>query len=50
MIDTIAEDELIEDIEDPVRKFYINIQWHPEFHINTADAKLFTAFVAACRK
>ena len=50
VVDAVAEDGLIEGIEDPVRKFCIGVQWHPEFHISTADAKLFAAFVAACRK
>ena len=50
VVDAVADDGLIEGIEDPTRKFCIGVQWHPEFHISPADAKLFTAFIAACRK
>ncbi len=49
VIDAVADDGVIEGIEDPKRKFCIGVQWHPEFHISPADAKLFAAFVAACR-
>lgn len=49
VIDAVAPDGVIEGIEDPRRKFCIGVQWHPEFHISPADAKLFAAFVDACR-
>jgi putative glutamine amidotransferase len=48
-INAVAPDGVIEGIEDPTRKFCIGVQWHPEFHISPVDAKLFRAFIDACR-
>lgn len=47
-VNAVAPDGVIEGIEDPARKFCIGVQWHPEFHISPADAKLFQAFIEAC--
>jgi len=49
VVNAVADDGVIEGIEDPARKFCIGVQWHPEFHISPADEKLFKAFVDACR-
>jgi putative glutamine amidotransferase len=48
-INAVATDGVIEGIEDPSKKFCIGVQWHPEFHISSLDAKIFQAFIAACR-
>ena len=47
VIDAVAEDGVVEGIEDPRRHFCLGVQWHPEFEINEADRHLFRAFVAA---
>jgi putative glutamine amidotransferase len=47
VIDAMAEDGVIEGIEDPRRHFCLGVQWHPEFEINEADRHIFRAFVAA---
>ncbi len=47
VIDAVAEDGVIEGIEDPRRHFCLGVQWHPEFEINEADRHIFRAFVAA---
>ncbi len=44
-----APDGVIEGIEDPAAGFCIGVQWHPEFGIDPGDARLFQAFLAACR-
>jgi len=44
-----APDGVIEGIEDPARRFFIGVQWHPEFSIDPGDRLLFDALVAACR-
>jgi putative glutamine amidotransferase len=50
VIDAVAEDGVVEGIEDPRRRFCLGVQWHPEFEINEADRRIFRAFVeAACR-
>jgi putative glutamine amidotransferase len=49
VVNALATDGVIEGIEDPARKFVIGVQWHPEFHISPVDAKLFNAFIEACR-
>ena len=43
-----APDGIIEGIEYPSHRFYLGVQWHPEFHISDSDKKLFEAFIAAC--
>jgi len=48
-INAIAPDGVIEGIEDAARKFFIGVQWHPEFAIDPGDQKLFDALIAACR-
>jgi putative glutamine amidotransferase len=47
VIDAVAEDGVVEGIEDPRRHFCLGVQWHPEFEINEADRNIFRAFVAA---
>ena len=47
VVNAIAEDGIIEGIEDPARKFCLGVQWHPEFLIEEGDRRLFAAFIAA---
>src|SRR5207237_511840 len=47
VIDAIAEDGVVEGIEDPRRRFCLGVQWHPEFEISEADRRIFQAFVEA---
>jgi putative glutamine amidotransferase len=49
LINATAPDGVIEGIEHPAYKFCLGVQWHPEFHISSADAKIFDAFLKACR-
>jgi putative glutamine amidotransferase len=46
------EDQIIEAIEIPGRRFALGVQWHPEYshdaELRAAHRPLFTAFVAAC--
>ncbi|MDJ0848108.1 MAG: gamma-glutamyl-gamma-aminobutyrate hydrolase family protein [Myxococcota bacterium] len=46
----LAEDGLIEAVEDPERDFCIGVQWHPEKMDGPHRARLFGSFVAACRR
>jgi|TARA_B100001750_G_scaffold245913_1_gene266743 putative glutamine amidotransferase len=48
-INAIAEDGLIEGIENNNKKFCLGIQWHPEYSIDSGDKKIFQAFVRACK-
>jgi putative glutamine amidotransferase len=45
IIDAVAEDGVVEGIEDPRHRFCLGVQWHPEFEINEADRRIFRAFV-----
>jgi putative glutamine amidotransferase len=45
VIDAVAEDGIVEGIEDPSRRFCLGVQWHPEFEISEADRRIFRAFV-----
>ena len=47
-INAIAPDGVIEGIEDAAYSFCLGVQWHPEFHITSADKKIFDGFIAAC--
>jgi len=48
VIDARAPDGVIEGIEALGRKFCLGVQWHPEFHIDPGDARIFEALIAAC--
>ncbi len=47
VVDAVAEDGVIEGIEDPSFRFCLGVQWHPEFLIDPGDARIFAALVAA---
>ncbi|MBS0967067.1 gamma-glutamyl-gamma-aminobutyrate hydrolase family protein [Acetobacter okinawensis] len=46
-VNAIAEDGVVEGIEDPDHRFCLGVQWHPEFGIDPADRTLFKAFIQA---
>jgi putative glutamine amidotransferase len=48
VVNATAPDGVIEGIEDPKRRFCLGVQWHPEFHIDPGDRRIFAALVAAC--
>ena len=50
IINATAEDGIIEGIELTNHKFFLGIQWHPEFFISNYDKKIFKAFINACKK
>ena len=39
VIDAVAEDGVVEGIEDPRHRFCLGVQWHPEFEISEADRR-----------
>jgi putative glutamine amidotransferase len=49
VVNALAEDGVIEGIEDPRRRFCLGVQWHPEYGISVGDERIFAAFVSACR-
>jgi putative glutamine amidotransferase len=48
-IDAVAADGVIEGLEDARYRFCLGVQWHPEFHIDPGDRRIFDALIAACR-
>lgn len=46
IVNARAPDGVIEGIESTRHRFAVGIQWHPEFMINSADERIFAAFVA----
>jgi putative glutamine amidotransferase len=50
VIDAVAEDGVIEGIEDPRYRFCLGVQWHPEFEITEADCRIFRAFTEAASR
>ena len=47
VVDARAGDGVIEGIEDRRYRFCLGVQWHPEFHIDEGDRRLFAALIAA---
>lgn len=52
VVNAVAEDTVIEGIELPQNEhpFCLGVQWHPEYHVSSADKQIFEAFLAACQK
>ena len=48
-VNALAPDGVVEGIEDPARRWFIGVQWHPEFAIDPGDNRIFESFLAACR-
>lgn len=48
VVNAIAEDSVIEGVEDPRYRFCLGVQWHPEFGIDPGDRRIFDALIAAC--
>ena len=49
IINSIANDGVIEGIENPNHKFCIGVQWHPEFLIDRKDIEIFKALIESSR-
>ena len=47
VVNAVADDGVIEGIEDPAHRFFLGVQWHPEFGIDPVDKALFRAFAQA---
>jgi len=50
IINALAPDTVLEGIEAPEKRFCLGVQWHPEFHIDEGDKKIFDAFIEAAAK
>jgi putative glutamine amidotransferase len=50
VINAVAPDGVIEGIEYPAHPLCLGVQWHPEYHVTTADTQIFEAFVAAAKR
>jgi putative glutamine amidotransferase len=49
-IDAQAPDGVIEGIEAPGRRYFIGVQWHPEYAIDPGDRRLFDALIESARQ
>lgn len=49
VVNAVAEDGVIEGIELPDHPFCLGVQWHPEYHVSSADRKIFEEFLNATR-
>jgi putative glutamine amidotransferase len=52
MVSALASDGIIEAIESPTHRFFIGLQWHPEFLFDRypVHRRLFQAFLTAARR
>ncbi len=48
-VNAMAPDGVVEGIEDPTRRWFIGVQWHPEYAIDPGDRRIFEAFIRAAR-
>jgi len=44
-ISAVSEDEIIEAVEDPKKKFFLGVEWHPESINDEYTKKLFDYFI-----
>jgi putative glutamine amidotransferase len=49
VVNAVAPDGVIEGVEDAGLKFCLGVQWHPEYFVDAADHKIFTALIEAAR-
>jgi putative glutamine amidotransferase len=50
-ISAVSEDGIVEAVEAPQARFFLGVQWHPEWMVQqTPIQNLFRAFVAACEE
>ena len=49
VVNAVADDGIIEGIEDPRQRFCLGVQWHPEYDVSSGDRRLFAAFVSAAQ-
>lgn len=48
LVNAVADDSVIEGVEDSRYRFCLGVQWHPEFGIDPGDRRIFDALIAAC--
>ena len=48
VVNALAPDGVIEGIEDPAHRWFIGVQWHPEYAIDPGDARIFRSLIEAC--
>jgi putative glutamine amidotransferase len=48
VVNATTSDGVIEGLELPSHPFCLGVQWHPEYFVDAADAKIMQAFVEAC--
>lgn len=51
IVTSTAPDGVIESVEDPSKRFFLGVQWHPENFYRTGEfGALFEGFVEACKR
>ena len=50
VVNARAPDGVIEGIEDPAHRWFIGVQWHPEYGIDPGDLLIFRSLVEACER
>ena len=50
VVNALAPDGVIEGIEDPAHRWFIGVQWHPEYAIDPGDARIFRSLIEACTR
>ncbi len=48
IVNATTSDGVIEGIEDDRFRFCLGVQWHPEFHVDPGDRRIFDALIGAC--
>ena len=50
VVNARAPDGVIEGIEDPAHRWFIGVQWHPEYGIDPGDPLIFRSLIEACAR
>lgn len=50
VVNARAPDGVIEGIEDLTHRWFIGVQWHPEYAIDPGDARIFRSLIRACAR
>ena len=48
VVNARAPDGVIEGIEDPTHRWFVGVQWHPEYGIDPGDGRIFRSLIEAC--
>ena len=49
-IAAVSEDNIIEAVEFPGKKFIVGLEWHPEYLLDSNSKKIFQSFISSIKE